>query len=120
MSTQTVHFGSNATEYALSGAPDESGNTVSFSLTASSTVTAESVLAAVKDAGSYVVTTDGTAGEAHEGYVLSGNVGIDSSTGNIVFALRKKSTDEIAKEQMQTQIDALGAQVAALSMGGVS
>jgi DNA/RNA endonuclease YhcR with UshA esterase domain len=116
----TVHFGSNTTEFPLAGAPEVFGSVVSFAITPSITVTAEAVAAALKGAVSYTVTTDGTAGAVQDNFVQSGNVAIDSGTGNIVFAMRQKSEQEITINDLQTQVAALGQQVVALSLGGAA
>ena len=118
MSTQTVHFGTNTTEFPLAGAPAVSNGITSFALTPSASVTAEAVLAAVKDADGYTITTDGTAGETQDNFALSGNVAIDAGTGNIVFSMRRKSVQTITNENLQAQVDALGQQVVALTLGG--
>lgn len=110
MST-TVHFGSNTTEFPLAGAPTIANGVASFEIVASVTVTAEAVLAAVQGAGSYTLTTDGTAGAEQDNFALVGNVAIDSATGNIVFSMKKKSDEQI-------QLEMLGAQLVALSLGG--
>ena len=114
----TVHFGSSATEFPLAGAPEVANGIASFQIAPSSTVTAEAVLATVKDAGSYTLTTDGTAGARVDDVALSGNVAIDAGTGNIVFLMRQKSAQEITIAGLQEQVTALGQQVVALSLGG--
>jgi hypothetical protein len=103
--------------FPLAGVPQSTGSVTNFEVVPSSTVTAEAVLAAAAEAESFVISTDGTDAPAWANVALGGNVAIDSSTGNIVFAMRQKSADEITREQMQAQIDALGAQVAALTLG---
>lgn len=117
---QTVHFGSSATEFPLAGAPVVSNSIVYFAIAASDTVTAESVAAALKGAESYTLTADGTAGAEQDNFVQSGNVAIDSSTGNIICAMRQKDAQEVTIAEMQSQIDALGQQVVALTLGGAT
>lgn len=119
MST-TVHFGSNTIEFPLASVPILSNGLVSFAITPSITVTAEAVAAALKGAVSYTVTTDGVAGAVQDNFVQSGNVGIDSGTGNIVFQMRQKSAQEITIDGLQAQVAALGQQVVALSLGGAA
>lgn len=109
MST-TVKF--NGAEFPLASAPMISGGAASFQVTPSGTVTAEAVNAVVKDYSntqSFQIVTDGTAGAANSNYALSGNVGIDSVSGNIVFQLRQKSDLEI-------QVATLGAQLVAAQL----
>ena len=115
----TVHFGST-TEFPLAAAPAVSGGVVSFVITPSTTVTAEAVAAALKGAESYTITTDGAAGAAQDNFVQSGNVGIDSGTGNIMFQMRRLLAQEITISDLQAQIVTLGQQVVALSWGGAA
>lgn len=113
MSTQTIHFGADATEYPLNYA-NGSGSIVTISIPKSDAVTAEAVYTVVAAADSYTITTDGTAGESVENVALSGPVGYDG--GSITFSMRKKSPDEIQREQMRVQTVALGQQIAALTL----
>lgn len=105
MST-TLKLASGA-EFPLAAAPMISGGIASFQVVPSVAVTAESVNTVVKDytnTQSFQLGTDGTYGTAYSNYALSGNVGIDSVNGNIVFTLRQKSDLEI-------QVATLGAQL---------
>ncbi len=118
MST-TVHFGSNATEFPLAAMPQTANGITSFALTPSATVTAESVFAAVKGTESYAITTDDAAGAEVDNMALSGNVGIDSGTGNILVSMRQKSDTDIKLDALGAQLVAAQLEIAALK-GGAS
>ena len=114
--SNTIKIGNS--EFQLAAVPVASGGVTAVKVKPAESVTPEAVYVAVSEASSYIIVTDGTAAPKTDNVVFIGQVEYDGE--NITFTLRQKSSDEIKREQMQAQIDALGAQLTAIALGGVS
>lgn len=93
----TIKIGTG--EFPLAAAPQISEMSATIQIVKSSTVTGDAVLAAIKNADSFTVVTDGTAGTTQTGYKAPDSVTVGDTTITVVMA--KLSIDQQTIKSLQ-------------------